>query len=81
MKLRRKTKVFDYERIEIRALINKNIFDEAKKVVKEKTSLDLPNTQVFSFALNEFIKKNRLELLQMLCKAFDNYINFSNIEG
>lgn len=28
---------------------------------------------------NEFIKKNRLELLQMLCKAFDNYINFSSI--
>ena len=26
------------------------------------------------------IKKNRLELLQMLCKTFDNYINFSNIE-
>jgi len=29
---------------------------------------------------NENIKKNRLELLQMLCKTFDNYINFSNIE-
>ena len=29
---------------------------------------------------NEDIKKNRLELLQMLCKTFDNYINFSNIE-
>ena len=27
------------------------------------------------------IKKNRLELLQMLCKTFDNYINFSNIES
>ncbi len=26
------------------------------------------------------IKKNRLELLQMLCKTFNNYINFSNIE-
>ena len=26
------------------------------------------------------IKKNRLELLQMLCKTFDNYVNFSNIE-
>ena len=26
------------------------------------------------------IKKNRLELLIMLCKTFDNYINFSNIE-
>ena len=27
-----------------------------------------------------YIKKNRLELLQMLCRTFDNYINFSNIE-
>ena len=26
------------------------------------------------------IKKNRLELLNMLCKTYDNYINFSNIE-
>ncbi len=26
------------------------------------------------------IKKNRLELLQMLCKTFDNYVIFSNIE-
>jgi glycyl-tRNA synthetase beta chain len=29
---------------------------------------------------NAHIKKNRLELLQMLCRTFDNYINFSNIE-
>jgi glycyl-tRNA synthetase beta chain len=27
------------------------------------------------------IKKNRLELLQMLCRTFDNYIKFSNIEN
>ena len=26
------------------------------------------------------IKKNRLELLQMLCRTFDNFVNFSNIE-
>ena len=26
------------------------------------------------------IKKNRLELLLMLCRTFDNYINFANIE-
>jgi len=29
---------------------------------------------------DKYIKKNRLELLQMLCRTFDNYINFSNIE-
>jgi len=28
----------------------------------------------------ENIKKNRLELLQMLCRTFNNYINFSNLE-
>ena len=28
----------------------------------------------------EIIKKNRLELLKMLCKSFDNYFNFSKIE-
>ncbi len=27
------------------------------------------------------IKKNRLELLKMLCKTFDNYLNFSKIEN
>ena len=27
------------------------------------------------------IKKNRLELLQMICKTFDNYLNFSKIES
>ena len=30
---------------------------------------------------DETIKRNRLELLQMLCKTFDNYLNFSNIES
>ncbi len=29
----------------------------------------------------ELIKKNRLELLKMLCKSFDNYFNFSKIES
>ncbi len=30
---------------------------------------------------DEALKKNRLELLQMLCKTFDNYFNFSRIES
>ena len=29
---------------------------------------------------DETIQKNRLELLQMLCKTFDSYLNFSTIE-
>ena len=27
------------------------------------------------------LKKNRLELLKMLCKSFENYFNFSKIEA
>ncbi len=30
---------------------------------------------------DELIKKNRLELLLMLCKTFDNYLNFSKVES
>ena len=29
---------------------------------------------------NPSLKKNRLELIQMLCKTFDNYVNFSLID-
>jgi glycyl-tRNA synthetase beta chain len=30
---------------------------------------------------NESIKKNRLELLEMFCKTYNNFIDFSKIEG
>jgi len=30
---------------------------------------------------DQLTKKNRLELLQMLCKTFDNYLNFSKVES
>jgi glycyl-tRNA synthetase beta chain len=30
---------------------------------------------------DQTIKKNRLELVQMLCKTFDNYVNFSLIDA
>ena len=46
----------------------------AKKVIFEF----FDNVKVNDEEVN--IKKNRLELLQMLCRTFDNYINFSNIE-
>ena len=46
----------------------------AKKVIIEF----FDNVKVNDEDVN--IKKNRLELLQMLCRTFDNYINFSNIE-
>lgn len=46
----------------------------AKKVIYEF----FDNVKVNHEDIN--IKKNRLELLQMLCRTFDNYISFSNIE-
>ena len=58
MKTGRKTKVFDYERVEVRAFINKKLLDETKRIVEERTSLNLPQTQIFSFALNEFVKNH-----------------------
>jgi glycyl-tRNA synthetase beta chain len=48
---------------------------EAKKVIFEF----FDNVKVNDEDKN--IKKNRLELLQMLCRTFDNYIIFSNIEA
>tara|TARA_X000001036_G_scaffold412248_1_gene425609 strand:- start:302 stop:787 length:486 start_codon:yes stop_codon:yes gene_type:complete len=52
------------------------------------TTLASAKTVIFEFFDNvivndedKSIKKNRLELLQMLCKTFENYINFSNIES
>jgi len=51
------------------------ILAEAKKVINDF----FDNVKVNEEDKN--IKKNRLELLQMLCRTFDNYINFSNIES
>ena len=57
-------------------------FDESLKI------LSFCKSEVFDFFENvivndsdETIKNNRLELLSMLCKSFDNYFNFSKIEG
>ena len=47
---------------------------DAKKVIFEF----FDNVKVNDEDTN--IKKNRLELLQMLCRTFDNYIKFSNLE-
>ena len=30
---------------------------------------------------DKIIKKNRLELIQMLCKTYNNYVNFSLIDS
>jgi len=52
-----------------------NLLASSKKEISEFFDNVIVNDQDVS------IKKNRLELLRMLCKTFDNYINFSSIEG
>jgi glycyl-tRNA synthetase beta chain len=47
----------------------------AKKTIFEFFDNVIVNDQ------DRVIRKNRLELLQMLCKTFENYINFSKIES
>ena len=56
----------------------------------EQTLINLAESKkvVFNFFDNvivneedQTIKKNRLELIQMLCKTFDNYVNFSLIDA
>ena len=48
---------------------------EAKKVIFDFFDNVIVNEK------DPAIKKNRLELIQMLCKTFDNYVNFSLIEN
>tara|TARA_B100001173_G_scaffold82716_1_gene70654 strand:- start:215 stop:700 length:486 start_codon:yes stop_codon:yes gene_type:complete len=47
---------------------------ESKKMVFEFFDNVIVNEE------DQTIKKNRLELIQMLCKTFDNYVNFSQID-
>ena len=48
---------------------------ELKKVVFEFFDNVIVNEE------DTILKKNRLELIQMLCKTFDNYVNFSLIDA
>ncbi len=48
---------------------------ESKKVVFDFFDNVIVNVE------DSTIKKNRLELIQMLCKTFDNYVNFSLIDS
>ena len=63
--------------------INKddNFEEILKELFKFKQDVNLFFENVKVNDENEFIKKNRLELLNLLCKSFDNSFNFSKIEG
>ena len=65
------------------ASINKNENYESSLIILAESK-----SVIFNFFENvivndqdKTIQKNRLELLQILCKTFDNYLNFSNIES
>ena len=57
-------------------------FDEnLNELFKFKQDVNLFFDNVIVNDQNQLIKKNRLELLNLLCKSFDNFFNFSKIEG
>jgi glycyl-tRNA synthetase beta chain len=82
----------DYEKNLLKRINElKKYFSGINKDENYDVSLDnLANSKkvIFEFFDNvqvndqeENIKKNRLELLQMLCRTFNNYVNFSNLEA
>ena len=57
-------------------------YDETMKVLSEaKPTTDIFFENVIVNDENLKIKKNRLELLQMFCKTYNNFIDFSKVEG
>ena len=60
---------------------NQDFNESLKELFKLKQDVDLFFDNVKVNDENELIKKNRLELLNLLCKSFDNFLNFSKIES
>ena len=57
-------------------------YDETLKVLaEEKPTTDIFFENVIVNDDNSDIRKNRLELLQMFCKTYNNFIDFSKVEG
>jgi glycyl-tRNA synthetase beta chain len=57
-------------------------FEETLKILSEaKQTTDDFFKNVIVNDKNSDIKKNRLELLQMFCKTYNNFIDFSKVEG
>ena len=57
-------------------------YDETLKILAEaKPATDNFFDNVIVNDENLDIKKNRLELLQMFCKTYNNFIDFSKVEG
>ena len=55
---------------------------KARDAKRRKTMLKLARKRAKRrMARDPVLKKNRLELIQMMCKTFDNYVNFSLINS
>ena len=78
---------FLYEKInEIRKHFSKTQKDESyehtlKILAEAKPTTDNFFENVIVNHENQELKKNRLELLQMFCKTYNNFMDFSKIEG
>ncbi len=59
--------------------------DDHEGMLKTLSSAKIEVNEFFDNVIvnddDDLIKKNRLELLGMLCKTFDNYLNFSKVES
>ena len=58
-----------------------NYLESLKTLSSAKLNVDNFFDNVVVNDDDPIIKKNRLELLKMLCKSFENYFNFSKIEA
>ena len=65
--------------------ISRDDDEDYNETLKNLASIKKPVFEFFdNIIVNDqdlSIRKNRLELIQMLCKTFENYINFSKIES
>ena len=79
-------KIFFDKINEIRRYFSSTLKNENHKKTLEILSNTKKNTDDFFDKVivndnDKNIKKNRLELLEMFCKTYDNFIDFSKVEG
>ena len=60
---------------------NESFEDTLKLLAEAKPTTDNFFDNVIVNDENLDIKKNRLELLQMFCETYNNFIDFSKVEG
>jgi len=74
-------KIHDIRKYFSNASITENYEESLKILSSAKNDVNAFFDNVVVNDSDPIIKKNRLELLKMLCKSFENYFNFSRIEA